>query len=607
VAGALTLLYIAADASRREFEAQQERDLEAARTEAQYMRLREQAGALRPVPTDEAGRRWGLARSIRDEQVTRERQVWAIEASIRAIQEFTGELEGVDPHDLWAYQMAVAELVMRGMQEDWEEIRRYREQGYQAPEGGLWPDWEGGAVAGPSTDALARYLQMVEDVAEAEADYRDDVTEAWDDYYADIADMDDDFHKRRDKMIRDYAKEEARRLEDHQESLQDMRDDAMEDIAEEEQRMREKRQEAEDDLNKRIQERYEDHLKDLRRMRLDHEWRMEELIRERDARGVLEERRAYARRVSEANEDYNDWVRRQRENFQDEQGDLEKHIEEMKKKRLEDLQDKLDEAEENYQKAKDRRDEDFQEQLDDLAENLQDQKDERWDAHEDALDDLEAQWQEKKRELETEAGEELAVLIGLIDDRETYIKNHHEELMRDMNEFLYGGGVYGDGWLAAQQRMFEAGEITAPEMEEYFSAIQAALGAGVPIEYIIQQLRAGVTDPYAIINRWFGYAMQAGGYAPYGPYVLGEAGTEFVMSAPTTRAYERALGPLSQERMLAALGGGGSRSGGIVVEVNQRNWTFAGSFTAADKAWFSEVARRSAVEELTTVLKGMRR
>ena len=50
-------------------------------------------------------------------------------------------------------------------------------------------------------------------------------------------------------------------------------------------------------------------------------------------------------------------------------------------------------------------------------------------------------------------------------------------------------------------------------------------------------------------------AYAAGGYAS-GPIMTGEQGREFVIRADTTRELERYLGPLSNEKLQGALGGG---------------------------------------------------
>ncbi len=93
-----------------------------------------------------------------------------------------------------------------------------------------------------------------------------------------------------------------------------------------------------------------------------------------------------------------------------------------------------------------------------------------------------------------------------------------------------------------------------------------------------------------------------GGYMPPGTYDVSERGIEFALSAQTTRQAELAVGGrLTQEKLLAGMRYGGLGGGGGLTI--QQNYTFNGSFTEGDRAWFRQTAREQAVDALATAVQ----
>ena len=79
------------------------------------------------------------------------------------------------------------------------------------------------------------------------------------------------------------------------------------------------------------------------------------------------------------------------------------------------------------------------------------------------------------------------------------------------------------------------------------------------------------------------YGLQEGGYVPNGIYRAGEAGTEFMLNADTTRRLERRLGPLSQDSFV-------KMPSGITVIVQQHGWTAMGRITPLEMKDLQEMA-----------------
>ena len=165
--------------------------------------------------------------------------------------------------------------------------------------------------------------------------------------------------------------------------------------------------------------------------------------------------------------------------------------------------------------------------------------------------------------------EKLAVLIEAETKQEEYLREHYETLLKDFKTFL---DDYDTIW-----QQFAAEPFMMPIL----------LMTGVKPE-----------DPYSDWEKHrIPEGMQEGGYAYGGIYTLGEAGKEFVLNAPTTRAAERQLG--------APLGQGSFRGGaGSSIRVDQSNWQFHGSFTEGDKTWFREAAKEAAYEGIVEVVSG---
>jgi TP901 family phage tail tape measure protein len=563
LAAVLGTLYVAAKVSQAQYKALIEENLETAATEKQFLRL------MREARYPE----WAV-------EIPTYAEVTAGVPDVRGLAGVRREIAQL-AEDRWETEWAtyqeekkIASLIEghRLRLEAYEQARARETLPRLVPP----PTPE---VAGPEVEAVEKYFDMLERLEEGKQDYLDRVEDAERNHWRALEKMQIDYERRRAKMITDYTRRREELIADAEEA-----------VREEEENQAERRQKLVDEFNRRVRERYEDHLKSLRRMREDHEDRMGDLITARDATGALREIREYRKRRGRAQEDYRDWLKRQQEAHGRDLRELDEHLEEMRRKRQESLEEQLRDLEENHLR-----------QLDELKENHELQRRERIEDHNRHMGEMAQDWEERKGEIRREYWEEIMILLGHIEDRETYIETHWETLLTGMREFLWGSG----GWLELWSKAAEAGELGGAAAVEFVQKLQRLLESGIPMWYIVQNLQAGLTLSQ-IMARWHGF--QQGGYAPYGRYILGEAGREFVLSAPTVGAFEQALGPLSQESMLSLLGGGRSGRGGRVVsiEVNQENWTFAGTFTEGDKVWFRDAARVGAVEELNRLFQEVR-
>ena len=251
-----------------------------------------------------------------------------------------------------------------------------------------------------------------------------------------------------------------------------------------------RQREAIEDTAKRIAEIIEDHQKKLRNLSEDHEDKMEDLEARRDAKGIIAERRRYSRAVRDASEQ-KDAAIRSAEERRDETIKIEREkIETLRKERREDLEEKLRELDENYQKEALKRQADFEKRY----------------------QEKQIQNQRELEQLERAHAERLARIMGWEERIREALRNSYIGREQDLRDHL-------------------------TEMEAIYREIYNLAGQPVSVpELTEQQRKTGV---------------QAGGYVGSGLYRLGEAGREFVLSASTTRAMERAIGHLSQARMMS--------------------------------------------------------
>jgi len=264
-----------------------------------------------------------------------------------------------------------------------------------------------------------------------------------------------------------------------------------------------------------------------------------------------------------------------------------KKLEEDRKKRLKDAEEGAEKqlrnanrsygrqvarADKHYRLMKARRDADYRYQLEELQRQLELQLRKIEQNNEDRVRELIEARTEERLEEERQHWATMAVLAGLAEERLDLDIDTYNAQLDALRQFLW-----------AQQALYA--EYLPPgyriQTPEWWEREHGRYVGGEDYEDYPER--------------------QRGGYVSQGVYHLGEEGREFVLSAPTTTLMERALGPLSQGKVVSfAQRGGGGRSS-IDVTVNQ-NFRFQGSFTAEERAWFKRTAREQSYEAVVDVL-----
>jgi len=157
--------------------------------------------------------------------------------------------------------------------------------------------------------------------------------------------------------------------------------------------------------------------------------------------------------------------------------------------------------------------------LKELDEQYQEEERKRQEAYAKELDDLKQQQAKELTELEKAHAQRLASIMGW------------EERIRQALRDSYAGREED-----LRQHLFRMEQLYNQSMDQPEITWTTLPFTGLPI-------------PTSFLG------MQAGGYAPSGLYRLGEEGREFVLSAPTTRAMERATGPLTQDKVMSMTSG----------------------------------------------------
>lgn len=309
----------------------------------------------------------------------------------------------------------------------------------------------------------------------------------------------------------------------------------------------------------------QDHQKEIRRMQEDSADRQRSAIRSRDALALLEEVRSYQRDRGRAEEDYRIEAAR----------------------RSEDFARQLAEMEANFQKQQQERQRAYQEELATLQERLDDEKQMLADQAEKEGEILENSRANQVRDLyEQKTGEEDTL-------NESYERQTNDLASNLRDQQIVANNAYDEAVAAAESRweserqlrgIYLPGELA--ELDAHYQARLVSLQAFMDQANLIVRPRGGSYPE-----------RQSGGYsAGRGLHMLGERGREFVMDAATTRRAETiAGGNLTQDRLLAAMAGGGRALPPINMSFN------FGS--VSDPARIMTLVRKGTLETMEQVLR----
>jgi len=356
----------------------------------------------------------------------------------------------------------------------------------------------------------------------------------------------------------------------------------------------------------------------MERLEKDHVDKLRGIIRERDARGFIEEMLSFARRKKEAQEDYDIRRRDARAAQAEQEADAQANYDRARRRAKEDYERQRKLAKEQYEFARARRIADYEDQkklmIAALAEQMRLIGAAASDRHNTAVVEAER----AKRDREEAERKELKSIDDNLAEQLTKLEN---ALIKQRAEtWLHFWGIEG---LLNMRDQFTAKEFEAIKNahadEKFFyentvltdtKTIWGKIFAAVSAEQAkIMRKAAEARAAYLEILNLValsgsdtgGTPKQVGGYASYGTYKLGESGREFILSNMTTRALENRVGPLTQESVLSLGSGGSSKQAPVTVILRQENWHFAGALTAAEKAELRTMARIGALEAFDEV------
>ena len=392
-----------------------------------------------------------------------------------------------------------------------------------------------------STQAVQRYIQFRQEEKNAELQYGQQRNQIVENAGKQRAMIEENSEAQRTSIVESAAKQQAQAQADFTFSQVRQARDFAKSEAQAETDYYAQRSELAKTSSKELQRMEEDHQRAMRQLRLDHEYRMEDLSASRDALGMAREMRSYERQRKEAESSYKIELSR----------------------RKEDEAKTLADMEESFAKARDQRLADYEQTQADQKEDFDRQQEAQKKAVEEQLKQLEDAKRKELAALKKATSDELAMLKTEYDKqkaaRRTALADEARLSTEAYTTMTADTKKFWDDMTAGWKSFYAGIGKEASNLPNY--------GSGTP-------------------------AKAEGGYAGYGKYLLGERGSEYVMTAKTTQYAERMIGGrLSQEKLLAAMvsgSSGGSRAGRLTLN---QNFAFHGSFTDADKEWFKRTAR----------------
>jgi Tfp pilus assembly protein FimT len=291
----------------------------------------------------------------------------------------------------------------------------------------------------------------------------------------------------------------------------------------------------------------QDHQIAMRQLLEDHQQKVQDLAVTRDALGIVRENRAYNLQKSREEGKYQLEAQRRSADFASEIADLEENNRIDRQRRERDFYQKMREMEAQHQ-----------EQLKAI------------DAQEkDDLDQLAAQKQEQE-----------TAIRQAYDDQVKTIRDSFIEKMRSLDSTILGDTAAYQRYLSTMSQQFR-------------DWINQQMGNQAGTTTATTQATTAPKMPKALSRQTGGYA-----WVP-GQYNLAEGAVpEFVMNGSTTKMAERAIGSqLTQAALVSAL----TKGAGKTINDN-RKMTFNG-MTAADRAWYRNIARQEALEAVTEEIR----
>jgi hypothetical protein len=449
-------------------------------------------------------------------------------------------------------------------------------------------------------DAIALYSDYIKAEQEAKAeleasitdtnkDYEKKRSEAVEEYAKQRLELEQNYQEEVSDLTQDYQRDRARMIEDHNRQMSRMQQEYLRDVEREQedyerdaakaladyQRDRARTIEDMNNALAELDQKYHDDTEDARRdflrrmeqLEADHDLRVNQLVADRDALGLVEEQRRYENEKSQLQQEFEDRMAELQENLEQQRQrireDYAQRLAEMdanfrleQQRRQEDHQLKLQEMQENFELERQRRNEDFAQQMEERAEQYSQRMQQLQEAHREEL-----------QELQDQHREELIELRNANQDKLRELRDAYEEERRQRAEQL------------RQQTL----ELIGIQQEGYDAMAEAARAY---VERLIEEserLNTGAAQG----------SRASGGYVSRGTWQMHDG--EFVLTKPTVDALERAQkSPLTQAGVLASLT---RQKGGVQTSMSatiNQHFTFEGEIGAGTRAMMRREAYRAA-------------
>jgi hypothetical protein len=323
--------------------------------------------------------------------------------------------------------------------------------------------------------------------------YQKEITDATTQYAKQRAQIEQDYEKQRTDIVRQYAEQRAQAEEDYNISLSRAYRDFQQGENQTERDYYEGRLKAARDYSQKLLEMEEDHQIEMRRMLEDHELTQQQLLESRDGMAMIREDQRYELERQRKEEDYAKEVARYSE----------------------ETALRLRENEKQFAKERAQRLAAFQQRMADQATDYA----------------LQAQRAKEAQE------ERLAALRDEHDNKLAEIDASYKEQLKTLEK-------------AFRERLIALDQAILGDLKTVQDGIQIEIDAFS--DYIMR-----VANSVADALNGSAIKKAVGGYASYGKYILGEQGTEFILTSSTTKALEQSMGGrLTQGAVLSGGRGG---------------------------------------------------
>lgn len=318
-------------------------------------------------------------------------------------------------------------------------------------------------------EIVENYGERIAELEEEIADRREEIVK---DTADKLADLEKEGAERREEIAENTAKALARLAEETATSREEAQAGAREALAELESDTQSAVEEVQEEARDKERRATEDHQREMRRLQQNYLLDLEDAVKSRDARAIVDLRRKHTQEMREREEDFRTQQTRDRQDTRKRVEDA-REAEEKKRREIEEaLEKQLEEIEKNEAKKRKEIEANQQEQLEELAES-------------------EA---EKRAEIEASQAEQLAKLEELEAEKRAKIDESLAEQMEAEQESYAERQALLDEALAKKleavaQQLAQEKEITEEGAQAILETLNSYYGAGGQIDQLMEAYR----------------------------------------------------------------------------------------------------------------------